>query len=68
MRLYFMGICGTGMGNAALMALELGHKSYGADSNIYPPMSEMLAAADVTLFEGYDAERMMKRAGLGHSG
>ena len=62
MRLYFMGICGTGMGNAALIAFELGNVVYGADSRFYPPMSEVLEDAAITVFEGYDAERLAKLA------
>ena len=36
MRIYFMGICGTAMGNAALLLKEMGHDVIGADSGIYP--------------------------------
>ena len=42
MRLYFMGICGTAMGHAALLAREFGHEVVGADTGVYPPMSEVL--------------------------
>src|SRR5580698_10652914 len=43
MRIYFMGICGTAMGNAALLAREAGHE---------------LAEAGIALHEGYDAARL----------
>lgn len=58
MRLYFMGICGTAMGNAALLLKAQGHEVFGADVGAYPPMSEVLAAAGIEVFEGFDAERL----------
>ncbi|MDB6113617.1 MAG: mpl, partial [Lacunisphaera sp.] len=58
MRIYFMGICGTAMGNAALLAREAGHEVLGADRGIYPPMSNVLAEAGITLHEGYDPARL----------
>jgi UDP-N-acetylmuramate: L-alanyl-gamma-D-glutamyl-meso-diaminopimelate ligase len=60
MKLYFMGICGTAMGNAALLARAAGHEVLGADAGVYPPMSTVLAAAGVTLQEGYDPVRLEK--------
>jgi UDP-N-acetylmuramate: L-alanyl-gamma-D-glutamyl-meso-diaminopimelate ligase len=62
MRIYFMGVCGTAMGNAALLARAAGHEVSGADSGVYPPMSTVLAAAGVTVHEGYDAARLAKLA------
>lgn len=58
MRIYFLGICGTAMGNAALLARAAGHDVSGSDAGVYPPMSTVLAAAGVTLHEGYDAARL----------
>src|SRR5436190_10630773 len=62
MKIYFMGICGTAMGNAALLAREAGHEVLGADTGVYPPMSTVLAAAGITLHEGYDPVRLEKLA------
>jgi UDP-N-acetylmuramate: L-alanyl-gamma-D-glutamyl-meso-diaminopimelate ligase len=59
MRLYFMGICGTAMGHAALLARELGHEACGADTGIYPPMSDVLGEAGIQIFEGYDHARLL---------
>ena len=53
-----MGICGTAMGNAALLARAAGHEVLGADTGVYPPMSTVLAAAGITLHEGYDPARL----------
>ena len=58
MHLHILGICGTFMGSLALLARELGHRVSGADQNVYPPMSEQLAAAGIELHEGYDAEQL----------
>src|SRR6187549_1560549 len=62
MRIYFMGICGTAMGNAALLARAAGHEVLGADSGVYPPMSTVLANAGITLHDGYDPARLEKLA------
>ncbi len=53
-----MGVCGTAMGNAALLARANGHEVLGADAGIYPPMSTVLAQAGIELHEGYDAARL----------
>lgn len=53
-----MGVCGTAMGNAALLARANGHQVLGADAGIYPPMSAVLAEAGIELHEGYDAARL----------
>ncbi len=57
-----MGICGTAMGNAALLARAAGHEVLGADTGVYPPMSTVLADAGITLHEGYDPARLEKLA------
>lgn len=62
MKIYFMGICGTAMGNAALLAREAGHEVLGADTGVYPPMSTVLAEAGIRLHEGYDPLRLEKLA------
>jgi UDP-N-acetylmuramate: L-alanyl-gamma-D-glutamyl-meso-diaminopimelate ligase len=62
MKIYFMGICGTAMGNAALLARAAGHEVLGADAGVYPPMSTVLASAGITLHEGYDPTRLAQLA------
>ncbi len=57
-----MGICGTAMGNAALLARAAGHEVLGADSGVYPPMSTVLADAGIALHEGYDPARLQDLA------
>jgi len=58
MKLHILGICGTFMGGIAALARELGHEVEGSDQNIYPPMSEQLAALGITLKSGYRAEHL----------
>ena len=58
MRIYFMGICGTAMGNAALLVKEQGHEVLGCDAAVYPPMSDVLADAGIEVLDGFDADRL----------
>lgn len=58
MRIYFMGICGTAMGNAALLVKDQGHEVLGSDAGVYPPMSDVLADAGIAVLEGFDADRL----------
>lgn len=53
--IHILGICGTFMGGIALLARELGYTVSGSDANVYPPMSDQLREAGITLREGYDA-------------
>lgn len=46
------------MGHAALLLRDLGHHVEGVDANIYPPMSEVLARADIRVHLGWDADRL----------
>ncbi|WP_295450380.1 UDP-N-acetylmuramate:L-alanyl-gamma-D-glutamyl-meso-diaminopimelate ligase [uncultured Thiodictyon sp.] len=58
MHLHILGICGTFMGGIAQLARALGHRVTGSDAQVYPPMSTQLAAAGITLMEGYDAAHL----------
>src|SRR5512137_1072707 len=62
MKIYFMGVCGTAMGNAALLARAAGHEVLGADAGVYPPMSTVLAEAGIAVHSGYDAARLKQLA------
>jgi len=55
-----MGIGGTAMGNAALLARAAGHHVLGADPRVYPPMSTVLTEAGIEFYEGYDPARLEK--------
>lgn len=56
--IYFLGIGGTLMGSLAQLAREQGYHVSGSDQALYPPMSDQLAAADVTLYEGFDPAQL----------
>ncbi|RZO25702.1 MAG: UDP-N-acetylmuramate:L-alanyl-gamma-D-glutamyl-meso-diaminopimelate ligase [SAR86 cluster bacterium] len=56
MKLFFLGISGTLMGNLALIAKELGHEVEGADAKVYPPMSDQLKKANISFLEGFTKE------------
>ena len=58
MHIHILGICGTFMGGVALLARELGMTVSGSDANVYPPMSDQLAAAGIELQQGYLAEHL----------
>ncbi|MFO7305642.1 MAG: UDP-N-acetylmuramate:L-alanyl-gamma-D-glutamyl-meso-diaminopimelate ligase [Gammaproteobacteria bacterium] len=61
MHVHILGICGTFMGGIAALARAAGHRVTGADQNVYPPMSDQLAALGIDLIEGYDAEQLSLR-------
>lgn len=56
--LHVLGICGTFMGGLAALARAAGFRVTGCDAEVYPPMSEQLAALGIDLIEGYDAEQI----------
>ena len=53
MKVFIAGICGTFMAGIAQIAKALGHSVHGCDANIYPPMSDVLAAAGIEVKQGY---------------
>ncbi len=59
MRVFFIGVCGTAMGNAAVLLKKMGHEVAGSDAGVYPPMSEVLASAGIDLFEGFAESEML---------
>ena len=46
------------MGGLAQLAQAAGHVVSGCDANVYPPMSDQLAAANVRVIDGYDADQL----------
>ncbi|MFZ2157227.1 MAG: UDP-N-acetylmuramate:L-alanyl-gamma-D-glutamyl-meso-diaminopimelate ligase [Bradyrhizobium sp.] len=58
MHLHILGICGTFMGGIAAIARQAGHRVTGCDANVYPPMSDQLAALGISLDEGYGADQL----------
>jgi UDP-N-acetylmuramate: L-alanyl-gamma-D-glutamyl-meso-diaminopimelate ligase len=59
MRVFFIGVCGTAMGNAAVLLKKMGHEVAGSDAGVYPPMSDVLESAGIDLFEGFAEQDML---------
>src|SRR4030081_187056 len=59
--LHILGICGTFMGGIAAIAKTAGYRVTGSDANVYPPMSEQLAALGIELTGGFDEEQLALR-------
>lgn len=47
------------MGGLAQLAQAAGHVVSGCDTNVYPPMSDQLAAAGIRVIEGYGADQIV---------
>ena len=51
--------CGPGgVGGVAQLARAAGHRVTGCDQNVYPPMSDALAANGIEITQGYGAEQL----------
>jgi UDP-N-acetylmuramate: L-alanyl-gamma-D-glutamyl-meso-diaminopimelate ligase len=57
-RLHFIGICGTAMATVAAMLKRKGLDVRGSDQDVYPPMSDFLAAEGIRVLSGYRAEHI----------
>jgi UDP-N-acetylmuramate: L-alanyl-gamma-D-glutamyl-meso-diaminopimelate ligase len=57
-RIHLIGICGTAMATLAAMLKGRGHEVRGSDQDVYPPMSDFLAAQDIQTLTGYRAEHI----------
>ncbi len=55
---YFLGIGGTLMGSLAQLAKQMGYTVSGSDKALYPPMSDLLAAAEIEVHEGFDPAQL----------
>src|SRR2546421_5666967 len=62
--LHILGICGTFMGGIAAIASAAGYRVTGCDANVYPPMSEQLAALGIELIEGFGEDQIGLRPDL----
>lgn len=54
MHLHILGLSGTFMSALALLAKEAGFQVTGSDANCYPPVSDLLAAKNISWTEGYE--------------
>src|SRR6476646_3992523 len=57
-RIHFIGICGTAMATVAAMLKQKGFDIVGSDQDVYPPMSDFLAAEGIAALRGYRAEHI----------
>ena len=62
--IHIMGVCGTGMGSLAGMLKDSGYVVTGSDENVYPPMSDFLAACNIEIKNGYRAENLSPQPDL----
>jgi UDP-N-acetylmuramate: L-alanyl-gamma-D-glutamyl-meso-diaminopimelate ligase len=58
MKIYFIGIGGTAMGNVAVLLKRLGHDVYGSDSVIYQPMAGLLTEYKIDVYDSFSATRL----------
>jgi UDP-N-acetylmuramate: L-alanyl-gamma-D-glutamyl-meso-diaminopimelate ligase len=59
---YFVGVCGKGMGALAELFAEAGFAVRGSDEKAYPPMSTRLAEAGIPVDEGFRPENLQRAA------
>ena len=52
-RIHLIGVCGTAMATLAALLKHKGHDVQGSDQNVYPPMSDFLAAEGIRTMSGY---------------
>jgi UDP-N-acetylmuramate: L-alanyl-gamma-D-glutamyl-meso-diaminopimelate ligase len=57
-RIHLVGVAGVGMGSFAGMLKAAGYEVTGSDQNIFPPMSEMLAAWGIPVLTPYGAANL----------
>jgi len=62
MKIHFIGIGGTAMGSVAIAAHEAGFTVTGSDTALYPPMSDVLRSAGITMTEGYSEKTILEFA------
>jgi UDP-N-acetylmuramate: L-alanyl-gamma-D-glutamyl-meso-diaminopimelate ligase len=56
--IHLIGVCGTAMATLAALLRHKGHDVRGSDQNVYPPMSDFLAAEGIRTLTGYRAEHI----------
>ncbi len=57
--IYFIAIGGTGMAPLACLLEGQGHRVRGVDGPLYPPMSDLLAAAGIEPLVGYEPGHLL---------
>jgi UDP-N-acetylmuramate: L-alanyl-gamma-D-glutamyl-meso-diaminopimelate ligase len=62
--IHILGVCGTFMGGLAAIAKTAGYRVTGCDANVYPPMSDQLAALGIELIPGFGEDQIALRPDL----
>jgi UDP-N-acetylmuramate: L-alanyl-gamma-D-glutamyl-meso-diaminopimelate ligase len=62
--IHFIGICGTAMASLAGMLQMQGHYVTGSDAAAYPPMSDLLRALRIPVYEPYAESNLEPRPDL----
>src|SRR5215210_7048174 len=57
-RIHLIGVCGTAMATLAALLKSRGHDVRGSDQNVYPPMSDFLAAERIPAMMGFSADHI----------
>jgi UDP-N-acetylmuramate: L-alanyl-gamma-D-glutamyl-meso-diaminopimelate ligase len=57
-KIHLIGVCGTAMATLAAMLKRKGHDVQGSDQDVYPPMSDFLAAEGIPALAGYRPEHI----------
>lgn len=61
---HFIGVCGTGMASAAILAKTQGFFVSGSDQAFYPPMGEFVRNSLDRVYTGYNAENLSAKPDL----
>jgi UDP-N-acetylmuramate: L-alanyl-gamma-D-glutamyl-meso-diaminopimelate ligase len=64
LRIHMTAICGVGMAPLAVALKRMGHEVRGSDAQFYPPMSEVLAEAGISLVTGFSSDNLEPRPDL----
>src|SRR5262245_55106494 len=64
MRVHLIGVCGTAMATVAALLKQKGFDVRGSDQDVYPPMSDFLAAEGIKTFSGYRPENITSELDL----
>ncbi len=58
MNIHLIGVCGTAMATLAALLKRKGFNVQGSDQDVYPPMSDFLAAEGIRTLTGYRVEHI----------
>ncbi|MFQ5513270.1 MAG: UDP-N-acetylmuramate--L-alanine ligase [Myxococcota bacterium] len=58
--IHLVAVAGTGMGSLACMLADRGFHITGSDLDAYPPMSEQLRQARISVAKGFDSDHLLR--------